>query len=1172
MATGVNAPLLERIRNENLDVYRASWMRLREDVSQEAQIAHDYQGRLVYELLQNADDAIGDAATEADRIWFRLDEQTLWVGNSGRPLTDDDVRGLCGLGASVKSQATGPSRASIGHKGMGFKSVLEITSRPAVYSHAYSFQLDAGLAAEPIDRLFVELGQDRPRHVPVMRLPWPMADDDPTWRKARDDGLNTLFCFPLRDALGAEREQLLANRLLGLPVTSILFLKHLNRIEISVERDGVHRAIGWTVSREHLVDGDWVPEPGMRVSGIHRVVITADDGTTSTFLVAHDAGVDIGDHRAGISTAAWEGIEYSEVSVATPWPPDADLDGSEWQRFHLFLPTVEPCPYRVIPNGAFASDLSRQEIRVSGERDDYNAFLAREVARVLVDELIPEVQREGASFGATMRLLDREGYTGVGGAGIAKVLVDAVRERIGDRPLVPTELGELVPLQATVVPPVLPKDGGSVFRGLLPPDASLATRVFPTPEACLGATAAVLADHGAMTLTARDAAHVLAHADPERSQIIRDPSQPVAHDPVLEMLVNIWRVLPPEERVDFEGAVKAEALFPITVDEAGIIERVNVPNDDARCFYPPRAFQGSVPLGGLSFMLHDLCWGTLRRQERNSALREERPAWQALFGVQEFKFPDVMRASVLPALELDPDGNALTLRSALQSIDQLAAICQLAGRTPKEDATLPYQRLGSDRNLINLARLPVPCRPLEQGDATRWVPAYAAYFGADWIGDESVEAVLEASRSVKGDVPSIAFIVPPGQFSGFLERYRGFVSPDDGDGADDEVSLNEDEEAAFDEPSRDQWLRFLTWLGVNRCLRAVHFDDVGERSPGWLSTQDLATPRARAFHGLGKVWDQYVEIVRKQVAKMDPEGTSTAYFYDVHVLEHLSALAAAAAKDESRSVSRALWAHLARNWGRLERFSRLTIALVPDDRQPSMRAKPVRARSDELKEPLENFWLMRLRSRRIAPTTLGPQKPRNAWLATPEIERRFGRTHRQWPAGNVVPLLDIDEALQRGKARSFANAVGIRDSMSPTTFTADDGRIVLRQLEAYFGQQAETAGLTPELLRQIIRPMYRSLFDLLVRDTDRESGGEVATGRRAPVSRRRRRELPLHDRPRRAVRDAERGTRASRHHRRTLDLRAGGLSSRRSAAANDARLPLAGVGADDGRNTYRVLS
>ena len=96
---------LKRIRAENLGVYRASRIRLKEDVAQEDEVATNYRGRLVYELLQNADDAMAGAASGADRITFRLTDSDLWVGNSGRPLSDADVEGLCGIGASSKSDS-----------------------------------------------------------------------------------------------------------------------------------------------------------------------------------------------------------------------------------------------------------------------------------------------------------------------------------------------------------------------------------------------------------------------------------------------------------------------------------------------------------------------------------------------------------------------------------------------------------------------------------------------------------------------------------------------------------------------------------------------------------------------------------------------------------------------------------------------------------------------------------------------------------------------------------------------------------------------------------------------------------------------------------------------------------------------------------------------------------
>lgn len=133
--------VIERIIWENLGVYRASASRLQEDVSQEAQVASDYRGRLVYELLQNADDAMADAATSTDRVSFLVTDDELWIANTGRALTDDDVFGLCGLGASSKVDAGGNRRASIGHKGLGFKSVLEITAVPAVYSRTTAFTL-----------------------------------------------------------------------------------------------------------------------------------------------------------------------------------------------------------------------------------------------------------------------------------------------------------------------------------------------------------------------------------------------------------------------------------------------------------------------------------------------------------------------------------------------------------------------------------------------------------------------------------------------------------------------------------------------------------------------------------------------------------------------------------------------------------------------------------------------------------------------------------------------------------------------------------------------------------------------------------------------------------------------------------------------------------------------
>ena len=124
--------VIARIVEQNLGVYRVAPSRLQEDVSQEAQVASDYRGRLVYELLQNADDAMADVSTTDDRVSFLVTDDELWIANTGRPLTEDDVQGLCGLGASSKVDAAGQRRARVVARSRS------PPSRPAESGHAAS--------------------------------------------------------------------------------------------------------------------------------------------------------------------------------------------------------------------------------------------------------------------------------------------------------------------------------------------------------------------------------------------------------------------------------------------------------------------------------------------------------------------------------------------------------------------------------------------------------------------------------------------------------------------------------------------------------------------------------------------------------------------------------------------------------------------------------------------------------------------------------------------------------------------------------------------------------------------------------------------------------------------------------------------------------------------------
>jgi hypothetical protein len=98
----------------------------------------------IFELIQNAEDA---GATELD---FELFEDRLEVRHDGRPFTEADVRGVCGVGKSEKAG----DFTKIGKFGIGFKSVYAYTRSPRIYSGDESFRIESYVrpfAVEPVD-------------------------------------------------------------------------------------------------------------------------------------------------------------------------------------------------------------------------------------------------------------------------------------------------------------------------------------------------------------------------------------------------------------------------------------------------------------------------------------------------------------------------------------------------------------------------------------------------------------------------------------------------------------------------------------------------------------------------------------------------------------------------------------------------------------------------------------------------------------------------------------------------------------------------------------------------------------------------------------------------------------------------------------------------------------
>jgi hypothetical protein len=129
----------EQIRDEN--VARYGW-----DTAVLDLLGHLYSERthFIFELIQNAEDA------GATRLAFELLADRLEVRHDGRPFTEADVRGVCGVAQSGKSG----DLTKIGQFGIGFKSVYAYTATPRVHSGGEHFRIDHYVrptAVDPVD-------------------------------------------------------------------------------------------------------------------------------------------------------------------------------------------------------------------------------------------------------------------------------------------------------------------------------------------------------------------------------------------------------------------------------------------------------------------------------------------------------------------------------------------------------------------------------------------------------------------------------------------------------------------------------------------------------------------------------------------------------------------------------------------------------------------------------------------------------------------------------------------------------------------------------------------------------------------------------------------------------------------------------------------------------------
>ncbi len=331
--------MIENLRNEFIQEAKAAPKLFKDLAKVEQYIAESYKTRALIELMQNADDA------GASKFGIHTFSKGFIIGNNGKPFTKNDVEALCRSGSSNKHRGG----ETIGYRGIGFKSVVNIANVINIISGDFKFSFNRKKTIHALDNIL---------DVPLIRIPHIFCDEDNALENevveiVSNYNYNTVFIF------SNVIEEISREELTGLDRSSLLFLKNIN--EVHIDYQNIHRNIfvkhNFDENNEivKLIEDEFVDEWKIQKLENNKVDLVA-------FKIANDAIVPA----------------LSEESV-----------------IHSFTPTNEFCGAYLKINGDYTTDPSRKSVDMDNLSKMSYDNAVKIIAKSIEDILNGDLTKQG---------------------------------------------------------------------------------------------------------------------------------------------------------------------------------------------------------------------------------------------------------------------------------------------------------------------------------------------------------------------------------------------------------------------------------------------------------------------------------------------------------------------------------------------------------------------------------------------------------------------------------------------------------------------------------------------------------------------------------------------------------------------------------------------------------
>lgn len=329
-----------------------------------------YAYRQLYELVQNAADAILEATEPQGRIHVRLSPNRLEAANTGAALDEPGIVALLNARSS-------PKRGNqIGRFGIGFKSLLKLGGRVDLTSRSVGLRFDPEACRDRIRR-HLGLAKDAP--APGMRLAEvldPAVESSPLFSSNRWSWATTVVSAEIADEAAFER---LSQEIADFPAEFLLFLPSAISLELEVEGAA----------------------PRLLTKRFEDGLAVVSDGTNEARWKVFEASVKIASLAARSDATHIQAREQVPLSWAVP------IGGREQAgRFWAFFPTETQSRTSGILNAPWKLNSDRTNLI----RGLWNEAIMQAAADLISDSLneLSTPEDSGAALSAFPRQPERQ--------------------------------------------------------------------------------------------------------------------------------------------------------------------------------------------------------------------------------------------------------------------------------------------------------------------------------------------------------------------------------------------------------------------------------------------------------------------------------------------------------------------------------------------------------------------------------------------------------------------------------------------------------------------------------------------------------------------------------------------------------------------------------------------